>query len=298
MDTKFLNDGRKVAVLQDLKDGNYVVQEIFVNAQGGEKPAGVPFIGKNLIDNFDEEAYKDSFKDKALEKLEQRVAYEKKQLNNALEDIHILRKKASEQANILKEKISYFLQANADGAIKEEALILLNKYLGGEIFYVVYDNGYSYKISTLEEYEAYIGAIDGQPYLKLISLAGNSKGDLLYRVHAYPDGSGRPPAKWLLWLFSTLEEAKEKILELIEEGKQLSINKIRTLLEYDLPINQTLLNEFFLVRINNMEIDIARSIQSITRLNMTIEKYKMTIEKYKEVLNDHSLLKDILEDLN
>ncbi|MES1923402.1 hypothetical protein MHBO_004968, partial [Bonamia ostreae] len=50
METKFLRDGRKVAVICNINAKEFVVQEVFVNEDGVEKLSGDQFVAQNLRD--------------------------------------------------------------------------------------------------------------------------------------------------------------------------------------------------------------------------------------------------------
>ncbi|HEI9857545.1 TPA: hypothetical protein SLO96_000850 [Proteus mirabilis] len=62
METKFLSDGRKVAVLGKLNTTESIVQEIFVTDSGVEIPSGENFTTKSLHDEPEKATKKESLK--------------------------------------------------------------------------------------------------------------------------------------------------------------------------------------------------------------------------------------------
>ena len=92
--------------------------------------------------------------------------------------------------------------------------------------------GYEIKPFTIEEegrYDDHWSCVrcDG---LKLITLFGKSDGDFHFRINRYPDGSGGNSS---LYLFTTIEEAKEKLLQIINAGNYYTDRAIEALKKYD-----------------------------------------------------------------
>lgn len=176
--TKYTSDGKKVIVVGKLNAQETIVQEIFVASSGQEIPSGENFIVKSLHD----EPVK-SWKEKQLESLEKTYEQDQKEWRTKIERQKIELRNSYEKARLKSMALFKFAENS-----KPEQMETLRAFLSGEIthFFV---GGFAPSIKLWDEVydnfnERHIDTI------KLISLYGNSNGDLSYRIHRYSDGSG------------------------------------------------------------------------------------------------------------
>lgn len=180
-DFKYTKDGRKVAVLGQLNSQEFIVQEVFVT-NGQEVPAGENFVAKGLLDQPAE-----SWKEKRIREMDARyekaLANMEREFNQASARLRSQTEKAKARAFAL-----FKFCENADS----DQLTTLRLFLSGGITHF-YIRSYQPKIVTWDDDDLY--QKDGYhitriEYTRLITLFGNSKGDLSYRIHQYSDGSG------------------------------------------------------------------------------------------------------------
>lgn len=209
MEYKFLSDGRKVAVVGQINSTEYVVQEIFITADGDEIPSGEKFTTKSLHE-------------KPVE------SYHVRQERLLKGRITSLESKEVEISKRIQEK-EYLLKARADMLANSPELkdivggdtAMLSMFITGTIEYVVRD---SYRIEApvpMKDIAIYWDDWYGKKYngLKLFSVFGDSQGNIDYRINQYNDGSG----SWeKIYVFRTYDEAlnkiKERAIEKINEG--------------------------------------------------------------------------------
>lgn len=182
-DIKYTNDGKKVLIVGKLNSQETIVQEIFVSA-GQEIPSGENFVVKSL-----HEAPAESWKEKNLRELEARYESDRKKLQTQIDDqerrLCLERDKAKLQTSALLQFVK-----NSD----ESQLETLKNFMAGEITHL-FVAGYSPEIISWKDsnkvYDQdsfyHHARLEG---IKLVSLMGNSDGDLSYRLHDYRDGSG------------------------------------------------------------------------------------------------------------
>lgn len=205
MESKFLADGRKVAIVGQLNQQEWIVQEVFVTESGDEIPAGERFTTKSLLD----EPAK-TYKQKELEKLEAAIAKRNQELSRYSKEIADL--KCEVQA---EKEIQKCIRNATAGAIAEDDLGMLVDFLTGNINWIV-ERGYGHS-DPIPFREAITGK-ESQwreharfDSLKLISLYGGSEGDLTYRLSRYSDGSGSGNE---IFAFRTFKEAVRKSIDL------------------------------------------------------------------------------------
>jgi len=203
METKFLSDGRKVAIIGQLNNQEAIVQEVFVTDQGDEIPSGERFTAKSLHD-----APVKSYKTKEEERLEKRIQQKK-------DEISRLEKRAGAAHIDAKahEDIGKFVRAVAKG-LSQEDLKMLTAYLAGEIRWLVADDiGFKPPVAfddEMKDTDSWSGIVkyDG---LKLLSLYGRTDGALTYNLHRHPDGSG---SRCEVFGFATFEDAARKSINI------------------------------------------------------------------------------------
>lgn len=265
MENKFLADGRKVAVVGQLNQQEWIVQEVFVTDSGDEIPAGERFTTKSLLD----EPAK-SYKQKELEKLEAAIADRKR-------DLERYKKEAMIQHCDLQatKAINKCIRNATGGSMEEGALGNLVDFLTGNIEWIVENNGYSHSdpVPFREGITNNDRAWGGEKQfdsLKLISLFGGSEGDLTYRIHRYSDGSGGGAE---IMGFRSLDEAARKSIELTM--KHLESDKPRTDLAVKLLLSKVS------PYLTESEISVAKALvqKSLESANEGYDKQLADIEK-------------------
>lgn len=229
METKFLRDGRKVAVICNINAKEFVVQEVFVNEDGVEKLSGDQFVAQNLRD------------EKLISYHEQQAINAEKRLSDARCEeakIHLALKKLKlqkeGQAKVVKSNLkmienlkSFDLDPLADiitGNIKWICYTGTNQWVVPKLFAEgICQNSLSYSSRKFEG-------------LKLMTVFGKGDGDLGYRLNAWSDGSGGNND---VVFFKTDEEMhkflKKTMYEKSEKG-ELTATEIKALKKFiDVP---------------------------------------------------------------
>jgi hypothetical protein len=184
MNIKYTQDNKKVHVVSQLNSNQSIVQEVFVDNSGNEVLAGEQFVvnTSSLTDDSGLITWKES----KLKELEQSYESRKTHWINSINEMERTLSETYEKANI---KLNYLLDFIENSDVKE--LQTLNNFLTGKITHY-YMKGHSPAIYSFEDKNSYkhdlnSKRIDG---IKLLSLFGDSKGYLSYRLNRYRDGSG------------------------------------------------------------------------------------------------------------
>lgn len=212
MKIKYTTDGKKVSVVGKLNSQETIVQEIFVSS-GNEIPSGENFVVKSLHDHPVE-----SWKEKKLKDLEERYHKESRMWNDKIEKQE---KKNKEQL----KRLESIYQGYRSIMVESENHHLDNivDLLQGKITHVVI-LGYSPEIVEFDEAVEYKDSYYSyKNELKLISVLGNSKGDIKYRINRYSDGSGSAAE---VRFFKSLNEATEFFkAHIIERAVTKGVNR-------------------------------------------------------------------------
>lgn len=209
---KYLNDGRKVVVIGEINSNESIVQEIFVTKDGDEIPSGERFTTKSLHD------------EPVMSYQEKR----KKDVDRMISQAEGERDKIQSQIRVAKQELkSVSSVAIASRKIRESLpesdLSILTSFLSGNIQFLVVDN---YIINppipfneAISYYDNYYHGERNFEGIKLISLYGQSDGDLSYKIHKYSDGSGgastiHPFNDW----DSAVKHIKNRALESLSKG--------------------------------------------------------------------------------
>lgn len=211
METKYLSDGRKVAVIDTINKQEFIVQEIFIagdtEAVGGEK-----FTAKKLLDQPPE-----SWQARKAREEDARYALAQSRLEGISREIDtanaLLR---SHKA--LAESAKRFLTG-----VKEGALIDIIDLCSGKIEYIVREHEYSiYRpiktIDMLKQNDRY----DSDSSLRLLSLLGKTGKRPELAVAQYSDGSGNSwsPVSFHRTKKSAVARLKEQALAIINDDKK------------------------------------------------------------------------------
>jgi uncharacterized membrane-anchored protein YhcB (DUF1043 family) len=259
-------DGKKVSVLQQISDTQSLVKEIYVDENGNELPHKDSFIvSTSSLSDVPLVSWKtrnlkkieDDFR-KHEKKIEEKIKREEKSLENAYKKVYHLTKSIQELASTLEKPES-----------RLEFIRLLD-FMSGAVKWVVID-GLPPEIKKFDDLNLYdndyYGYVDR---IKLISLLGDSKGNLSYKINHYSDGSG---VGYSIYPFCEEHEAIEKLKELTLSKKYITEKFIETAEKYNIQLDEDLLAEYY-----NKQKEVTLK---------EIEKTKETLANYQEVLTKH-----------
>lgn len=97
METKYLSDGRKVAVIGQLNNVESIVQEVFVSESGDQIPSGEKFTTKSLHD----EPVK-SWKEKRTEEYEARYETAENEIKTIEKELRLMKSKRQAHSDLLQ----------------------------------------------------------------------------------------------------------------------------------------------------------------------------------------------------
>lgn len=200
---KYLADGRKVVIVGVLNQNESIVQEIFVTADGDEVPSGERFVAKSLHDSPVV-----SHKDKRLAQLEKRI----KESEAEWQALKNKKGETERQLGLLRTVLKSskrFVETFDEADLERLSLVM-----SGNAKWVVYDRGIVERPVPIFDALEYTDGWSRDSRIKLISLLGNSNGDLSFRLHLYPDGSGRGGDE--VYFFGTEAEAVGAVAEIAE----------------------------------------------------------------------------------
>lgn len=201
METKFLSDGRKVAVLGKLNATESIVQEIFVTDSGVEIPSGENFTTKSLHD----EPVK-SHKERELERAEQGINKAKQERDKINQEIDEIKIKLSGYRDLFKS-----VSVLANNIDKQDFTHFLD-VITGKVKYAV-PSGYPvpHEIEDAMEYMSCIDNYYGRKKydgLRLMTLLGKSDGKISYQLNQWSSGSGDNTS---VEFFNDIESARNYI---------------------------------------------------------------------------------------
>lgn len=266
---KYTTSGDKVIVVGKLNNQETIVQKIYIS-NGNEIPAGENFVVKSLLDHPAV-----SWKEKQIKELEDRYEKAQKQYKTLQDSLYLA-----------KEKLSKKIQdtQGLEKLFSVDKLKPLFDFLAGDIKYIVIENWDRYDIKTLEEM-CYMDENRFKAF-RLISLFGNSEGDLLWRVGQYYDNSG---SSTQCFPFSNKEDAIEFVKKSIKEKiKNATGNKdylIKDAMRHGVEIDNSILDEY-LKRLNDGAINYENErIKDINNNRKRVEYEMAVLEKYKQSMN-------------
>jgi hypothetical protein len=187
---KFLNDGRKVVIIGQINQTEYIVQEIFVTESGDEIPSGEKFTTKTIHD-FPVESYKA----REEKQLSDKINKLKLELENIEREVRISKSKRQVNSDILKSS-----ECAIKNILKKEDYTLLCDVVSGNIKFIVKVDSYRRNLIRKDNISLFDDKLQYNEYwrnnesryegLRLLSFYGKSNGELEYRVNHYGDGSG------------------------------------------------------------------------------------------------------------
>ena len=177
METKYLSDGRKVAIIGQLNNVESIVQEIFVSDSGAQIPSGEKFTTKSLHD----EPVK-SWKEREAAKVDLMYDRKKDELNAINHEIKTMRSKRYSHAKIVSSNLRQINELeNMDFGI-------LADVIARNIKWVCSASWAWEKVMTFDEFIEIKNSYDEG--VKLISVHARNDKTFMYKVGSYSDGSG------------------------------------------------------------------------------------------------------------
>lgn len=211
METKFLQDGRKVVIVGQLNTTESIVQEIFVTATGDEIPGGERFVSSALFD-----VPVVTYKEKQVLEWADSVAKHKVTVEALRAEAKVVKQELLAQRELLVQS------KKIEASFGVEHVERIANFMTGQIEYLVveeYDITPPIKMmDRIVYWETNYGERTFDS-IKLCSILGRSDGDLGYRIHQYSDTSG---SYVNVYPCLTLDEALARITSraeaLIDEG--------------------------------------------------------------------------------
>lgn len=178
---KYTTDGKKVVVIGDLNQTEKIVQEIFVTNNGDEIPSGERFVVKSLLDEPSK-----SWKEKMLEQIEK--DYTTKTCEWELK-IKSLNKEKNREYKLIESEVKW-LKNVAKQPIEKQIKDIINTltiFISDKPKWVFRD-GWDWNIQELNK-ELELND-DGNIRFRLLSLYGNSEGEITWRTNRWWNGDG------------------------------------------------------------------------------------------------------------
>lgn len=250
---KYTTDGKKVVIIGDLNQTEKIVQEIFVTENGDEIPQGERFVVKNLLD-----VPVKSWKQDELEKLERRFEKEKTEWETRLKKLNDDKQLAYDSLsarvkwlrNVAKEpdrdeKFKKVINTLADFLSDSEKWIFIKNY--SEWYLEKFnEHGYNHLIERTEsDYNQ--RRYDG---MRLLSLFGDEKRNLVFKVNDWNDGSGQDKD---IFFFSSESEALEFIQSEFNKIEKYSESSISIAKKFYLKLDNEKLRVFTEERKKNIQ---------------------------------------------
>lgn len=224
---KYLQNGKKVQVMQNISKTEFIVQEIMVSGDK-EFPSGTNMIASNLLDSpvlswqekkiiEAEKTYKEKteYYEKKLD--ETKIEYENQ--------LCIFEEYIKSMKNVLNKKEYQVFKRAA-------------KIISGKMKFVVY--GYQDEITTMEKFiSSDYNMSDG---FKLLTMFGKDDGNFSFKLSWCRDGSGGNDN---ISLFETENEAIKYLSDKINSGKNYSDLDVYNAKKYGIKLDGVKLNAYY-----------------------------------------------------
>lgn len=268
---KYTTDGKKVVIIGDLNQTEKIVQEVFVTEDGAEIPQGERFVEKNLLDNPAK-----SWKIIELEKME--VIYEKEKdqwdlkLKKVIEEKELTYKSLSARVEWLRqvakeprdESFKTIINLLADFISPTEKWVFVKGYFDWVL--TKFDEDGINK--GLENYDRSYGTIRFDT-MRLLSLFGDSKGDLTFKINDYSDGSGSDKP---VYFFKSKGDALFFMQLEFDKIKEYGVSDIKNAKECGLVIDETKVDAYKERERKSVLNQISQANKNIEDLNSKLEK--------------------------
>jgi len=224
MEHKYLSDGRKVVLCDQVNSTEWIVREIFVTDEGEEIASGKQFIADNLHDRPVK-----TYKQSEAERHDKKIREHKKEIARLVNEIRDLKNKRAATSDVTR----WLSEINS--TLNSSHFETLIKLLEGKIKWVVQVSPYYCEWQLPVSLEDALASIDTfgsrsrYQGLKLLSLFGRSGTNLQYRVNMYSDGSGSYST---IELFETYDQAVMFLLDDLEQRiDKMPLNDVYRLID-------------------------------------------------------------------
>jgi hypothetical protein len=260
MKTKYLRDGKKVAVISQINETEFIVQEILVSGDK-EFPSGKNFIAKNLLDEPIQ-----TWEEKRNIQLRQDCDRLKEQLKTQFSEL-------KKESSIVREKLSYLKRTSKN--LNKEVFNKLTSYLAGTYKYIVQD-GYSIQILTKEDWKEKEVCKDYFPELRLVSIFGRDDGTFTFKLGQYYDDSGSSTS---FMSCNTLKEAISYVQNLVDKEDRYHESHLELEKEYKIKLDPAKKKEFLMRKKADLESFIERKENYIKDYSKDKEEYKQKLDE-------------------
>ena len=258
---KYTRDGKKVVVIGDLNQTEKIVQEIFVTKEGDEIPSGERFIVKSLLD----EPAK-SWKEIKLEQIEK--DYTTKKCEWELK-IKSLNEEKNREYKLLESEVKW-LRNVAKQPLEQQIKDIINTltiFMSNKPKWVFTD-GWDWNIRELNK-ELELDD-DGDVRFRLLSLYGNSEGEITWRTNRWWNGDGSESDG--MQFFDDYNKAilyAQKYLDTMDEYRDNDIKKAKK----------------FGLKLDDKKLK-SKKTSDKRNIKYNISKYEKEIAKFKKELYD------------
>jgi len=253
---KYTTDGKKVVVLGNLNSQEKIVQEIFV-VDGSEIPSGEHFVVKSLHD-----APVVSWKEKHLKEIEDKYesTFEKKK-----KEFDEMVRRFESRSKIISEKISFL--GKLDARLHSDDFTRLIDFISGNFKFVVMSDWGDFSIREYDDSISTRDRFGSFESIKLLSVFGQTNGDLAFKINEYCDGSGQwrtvIPCKTMDDALAVLKDQVSKYIE----SRGVSESLVKTCNKYQIQIPKDKMDKF----VNEKRDSVLKKIKEAKELT---EKYE------------------------
>jgi len=237
---KYTTDGRKVLVMGSLNAKEMIIQEIFVQKDGTEIPSGEnSIIAKVFL--LDEPTI--SWKEKAIRDLDERYKKDSVEYPKMIEK---LKKEYEDSTRVMREKLKFV--GKALEKVNPEVFNTLIDYITGEISWVIL---YNYNTTSLIHIDELSQLYEGK--LRLISLFGETNGDLNYHIGSYSDYSGGSKR---ISVYRDYESGVLELTKIFEEMESYNESTITEAIKHKIKLDYSKFHAFKDKKIESLDRDI------------------------------------------
>ena len=266
MEIKYTQEGKKVVVVGELNQNDKIVQEIFLTEIGDEIAQGDRFVERNLLDSPIK-----SWKETKLEQLESEFEKEKREWESKIKTL-INDKKLVYQSLSARVKWLRNVAKEPDRDMQFiKAINIIASFLDGTdkwVFVEDYNRWHFERFSEdgvnklFEKYErGYRDNVDFDR-MRLLSLFGNSDGNITYKISEYAGSNSSKEVEF----FKSEEEGLIFLQQKINIIEEYSSDTIKNAEKFNLKLDQDKLKKYKDGIRNGVLNDIAKLEVKITEL--------------------------------
>lgn len=247
---KYLASGREVELIETTAHG-HLVANVLVYGETEEE-----FVEDRLY--FTEAV----FDNPPVHKLNESIKTLREQINGLKQEKKQLEDEINDSQNQHKARLEKFR--------KYKQLEMLEQFIDGKITHYV-EFGYRIKIS---EFKEAMEDDDRRPELKLLSLFGQTNGDLLWQLNRYRDGSGIYTQVYPCVSYDHALETLQALIteEVAKTMAQPTQRVCDTVREYNLKVPEEYLNRYKQRLIKNYEDSVAKCEKELREVTERLNK--------------------------